>query len=885
VMLFKKRDSARAALEEFYVQEDSDWCDLSVSPAGALSVTLVSEMFEGQAYRERREGIRSILESAAPGTSLGFLSLHSPHEAKFIELERPISQPTSVIATWHDLAHIAANGSPRQPKPLAVDFPRTIVFYSFKGGVGRTTALLHVAAILAQRGRKVVAVDLDLEAPGLGASIRDDFQLGLVDYLYERVFMPHGSTPSIHVADLLNDVEIPKSPGRLFVVPAGRLSLDYISKVDELRTVATSEPMYAVWQQLVADLTDHINPDLIFVDSRTGINEWGALSTFRAADETIVFLFPNDQNVSGVELVLEAFRRANLPPVHVVFSPVPDAEKAGMAKVRTYWERLQNGRGPTTPTESEDVEDGLLEAEPLVIPYLQPLALADAFPMAQFSPYYAKIANLIDSETVSLKAGRELVNREYRWEILESLNFPYVSATDPRHKLDEIFQKTADFDRFLDPTTCLVRGRKGTGKSALYWYFLNYPESARKSAHDRLASVRCMSGHGRYRSRPSRDEFRQIDNGLKGTAGSWETVWRGYLLLRLKFDKELPPLRKKKFEPLSRALKSLTVDSWQSEHTRALLSLATHNDLILLAKDALDSVEEKLRKKRTTLWILYDDLDEDLADMGSRRSVVLTGLFQLLQSSDAQKHPSLIFKVFIREDVWAKTIFDNRSHFNGRDILLQWSRGDFLRLSLRLALRSIQFEQLVSRLAPVEDIDTANEQSLEKALQILWGSRREAGRGKSKYVSRWIYERLTDSSGTTFPRSLSELLTAACRHELDYKATTTQAPEDRLLRAKSLNNGLSAASQQRCNEVREEYPELNDFFENLREKSIFQSKDDLQSLWETTAQAAEPELDGFLELLEKIGLVSWRDKKGEERYRFADLYIDGFKMNRSRAKI
>ncbi len=42
-----------------------------------------------------------------------------------------------------------------------------ITFYSFKGGVGRTMALVNVAAELVRRGRKVLVVDFDLEAPGL----------------------------------------------------------------------------------------------------------------------------------------------------------------------------------------------------------------------------------------------------------------------------------------------------------------------------------------------------------------------------------------------------------------------------------------------------------------------------------------------------------------------------------------------------------------------------------------------------------------------------------------------------------------------------------------------------------------------------------------------
>ncbi|MXW35498.1 MAG: ParA family protein, partial [Chloroflexi bacterium] len=40
-------------------------------------------------------------------------------------------------------------------------------FYSLKGGVGRTMALVNTAVELVRRGRRVLAVDFDLEAPGL----------------------------------------------------------------------------------------------------------------------------------------------------------------------------------------------------------------------------------------------------------------------------------------------------------------------------------------------------------------------------------------------------------------------------------------------------------------------------------------------------------------------------------------------------------------------------------------------------------------------------------------------------------------------------------------------------------------------------------------------
>jgi MinD-like ATPase involved in chromosome partitioning or flagellar assembly len=44
---------------------------------------------------------------------------------------------------------------------------RIVTFYSYKGGSGRSMALANVAWILATHGKRVLAIDWDLEAPGL----------------------------------------------------------------------------------------------------------------------------------------------------------------------------------------------------------------------------------------------------------------------------------------------------------------------------------------------------------------------------------------------------------------------------------------------------------------------------------------------------------------------------------------------------------------------------------------------------------------------------------------------------------------------------------------------------------------------------------------------
>src|SRR4051794_8964405 len=44
---------------------------------------------------------------------------------------------------------------------------RIVTFYSYKGGTGRTMAMANVAWLLASNGNRVLAIDWDLESPGL----------------------------------------------------------------------------------------------------------------------------------------------------------------------------------------------------------------------------------------------------------------------------------------------------------------------------------------------------------------------------------------------------------------------------------------------------------------------------------------------------------------------------------------------------------------------------------------------------------------------------------------------------------------------------------------------------------------------------------------------
>jgi cellulose biosynthesis protein BcsQ len=874
-----------------YVQKSQEWVDVNISTSGLLNLTIVSDRFISLSIPQRKEQISNLLKSQVPHLSPGFLSLYTLQEAESLNISPPqIFDPAS-IHTWQDLAIQAANPQNQSIAPQReLSLPRTVTFYSFKGGVGRTTALTHVAWILAMRGRKVVAVDLDLEAPGLSTAfnLQPQPKYGIVDYFYERSYLPEGIKPNISITEIFGEVRIPNAKGRLFVVPAGCLSLDYISKVDDLHANTIIDGDQNLWTVFKREIYEQLKPDVILIDSRTGINQWGALSLIQAADEAIIFLFPNEQNKQGIELLLRSLNTLKNLSINFVFSPVPDVSK--LDKVNEIYKYFLDEIKIATDEEFEiDDNDPLELPEPLVIPYLQPIALADNYPVRALLDYYNKIVNLIDEETDEIDRTNILTNSETRWKIIKSLQFPEVNAADTDQKQDFtlLFQRTNDFEKFLDHATCLIRGRKGTGKTALYWLFLKYKSDAQKLARGRLDNTVFLSAHGRYQeSRPTRGQFQFIHENLQQQGGTWEAFWRAYLLLRCHQENlcNFPKNRKgEKFSELKNIINNLPKGKWQFEYNQVLLELSTNSILSEIVNDTINIIiHEEAKNKSQKIWFLYDDLDEDFPEAGEVRQSALSGLFQLVQSCDANRLTEIRFKIFLREDIWNRLIFDNKSHFTGRDIILQWTRVDFLRLALRQSIQSPDFKDLVNRFSPIAEdaIDQTTEDAIDKALELLWGSRRRRG-DKAKYLSRWVYERLTDSSGTTFPRSLSILLTGAKEQELSYQGKSSiQTPTDRLLRSKSLEMGLKKASEKRCDEIKEEYRHLTKFFDSLKQKPALLPKEELHSIWQESAHDIA-DFEEFASFLTEIGIIQLREK--DQRYKFADIYVYGFEMIRKGA--
>ncbi len=214
---------------------------------------------------------------------------------------------------------------------------QAITFYSYKGGVGRTLALVNLAKRLSDFGKKVVVLDFDLEAPGLVFKFEDELrgktiETGIVDYIYEyvngRLASPNVKPYSVELTNLKRNSK------PIHLIAAGNsTSPEYWKK---LGSINWQNLFYKPHSQGVnfilsirKQIEEELKPDFLLIDSRTGISDISTLTLGLLANEIVIVSAKSKENLQGSGQLIRSLRspkNAHLPPdlkIHFVLSRIP----------------------------------------------------------------------------------------------------------------------------------------------------------------------------------------------------------------------------------------------------------------------------------------------------------------------------------------------------------------------------------------------------------------------------------------------------------------------------------------------------------------------------------------------------------------------------------
>ena len=188
---------------------------------------------------------------------------------------------------------------------------KTVSFYSYKGGVGRSLAVAYTARYLAQRNIGVCVLDIDLEAPGIVYKFPEKTELvisklGVVDYVHSCISTDKAPE---NIEEYFSTIYQKNQFGYIKVMNAGK-GIDTneywsnLSGIDwnELFLKETGEGLL-IFENLKWQIKNQINPDYLLIDSRSGVTIMGKVCNSVLPDKVVMLLANNAENFHGSKMM------------------------------------------------------------------------------------------------------------------------------------------------------------------------------------------------------------------------------------------------------------------------------------------------------------------------------------------------------------------------------------------------------------------------------------------------------------------------------------------------------------------------------------------------------------------------------------------------------
>lgn len=388
-----------------------------------------------------------------------------------------------------------------------------VTFYSYKGGVGRTTALALFSSYYSNLGKNVFVIDCDFEAPGLvnffNLSQFDNPKNGIIEYINDKKFDNSLKLNDEYVYEISSAFS---GEGRIHMMPAGNVFgdekehyLEGLARID----IQGDDILFNEFKSLIKEVEKVYAPDLILFDSRTGFNNiFGTLSQL---SNLVIALSGDDcQNEPGLEFLLEYFPNKKIEAkICIVLSILSSSVNKRLEKFK---DKIKSFCG-SYEIENElpvfyFLRENLLELLGTGFEDYEDIKIFLSHNTSSYSPFFSFLSSYIEKLNSEVETNNNIEddfidnspkNENYSNEHInnsqivdkcdnegKSLNFDEISDTILKNLTDNFPEQYAENmsfeesffnnkfyirkcmqDLFL-PEYKILLGGKGTGKTAFY---------------------------------------------------------------------------------------------------------------------------------------------------------------------------------------------------------------------------------------------------------------------------------------------------------------------------------------------------------------------------------------------------------------------------------
>lgn len=742
--------------------------------------------------------------SFAIGSSSYPVSFVSPSDVP----DKPIQYPL-----WREQAYLKTQTDKRFPDAFSSG-PKMVSFHSFKGGVGRTTALMTYASALinsqADENVKILLVDADLEAPGISLWLdsTNTPTVSFVKFLEAMHYPPETTDQALnYFASELRKTSINRDGTRkeIFILPSA-IKLSEIMDMPVLPSHIAKNPKNP-WL-----LTDHLHGlgkklgvDMVFVDLRAGLSELSSPILFDTRVEHFFVTTVAHQSVLGMASILEHVGRFqtgvkrrldSLTKPSVVLSLLTPT----LRKLPDYTlavERLNAayiGSGNASSDDSEEISPSIdwVEAE-FESSLMSINSVAQAFDVLIKSPLYESAirwaevrnhASEIDPDVKDVEKPTLKADIASLFQVCEAFQFAEKSTSSEMLVTDPLRNLAKHYSSEL-PNIVSV-GAKGAGKTFTFLQLcrtrtweqflrkinITTPEitechifpavSSRNIDGDSLAVVKtAVEDFSAALGVPpiNLNSIQVKITKLINLAGiDWSEAWESSLV-----------------EAISDQFKTFSdLNSWLIENDKSIVFV-------------IDGIED-----------LFDSPSSDSQRMA------IKALLEIPNSLNALRQRRIGFVCFVRADYVQVSIRQNLAQYLSRfqPFRLEWTPETFLRLVYWLCSKSNIIQ------AKTDLAETLSREDLLIALEDLWGKKMGGNASKEANSARWVFAALCDLNGRLQARDVVRFLKFSAKQ---MQTKRVEAWPDRLLYPEAIRQSLSECSREKVEEASTEILPLREW--------------------------------------------------------------------------